>query len=36
VMGPDGSFLSALPDNLSAAELAASLMRLTATHSKPN
>ena len=36
VMGPDGSFLSALPDNLSAAELAASLTRLTATHSKPN
>lgn len=36
VMGPDGSFLSALPDNLSAAVLAAGLMRLTATHSKPN
>jgi len=36
VMSPDGSFLSALADNLSAAELAASLMRLTALHSKPN
>jgi protein SCO1/2 len=36
VMSPDGSFLSALPDNLSAAVLAAGLMRLTATHSKPN
>jgi protein SCO1 len=36
VMSSDGSFLSALPDNLSVAELAASLMRLTAMHSKPN
>ena len=36
VMSPDGSFLSALPDHLSAAELAASLMRLTVPHSKPN
>jgi protein SCO1/2 len=34
VMSPDGSFLSALPNSLSAAELAASLMNLTAVHSK--
>jgi protein SCO1 len=36
VMSPDGGFLSALPDHLSAAQLAASLMRLTAMNNKPS
>jgi protein SCO1/2 len=36
VMSPDGSFLLALPDDLSAVELAASLMKLTAMHGKPS
>jgi protein SCO1 len=36
VMSPDDRFLSALPENLSAAELAASIMKLTAMPIKPD